>query len=187
MRILWQSLSIFWLAGEIFIAIATRRTDSAHDRHDRGTQMLLWIVIVLSLTLNGFLRAGLPAGLRWHQPWVGPISLTLLAIGLAVRTTAIVTLGRWFTANVVTHPDQKLQRTGLYGLVRHPSYLGLEIILLATGLHGDSWLALIAAFVPPTIALLYRIHVEETALKGAFGPEYEAYRRSTKRLIPGIY
>lgn len=40
---------------------------------------------------------------------------------------------------------------------------------------------------PPTLTLLYRIHVEETALRAAFGEEYVAYSRKTKRLIPGVY
>ena len=40
---------------------------------------------------------------------------------------------------------------------------------------------------PERAALLYRIHVEEAALTGAFGQEYVEYSRTTKRLIPGIY
>ena len=47
--------------------------------------------------------------------------------------------------------------------------------------------ALAAAFIPPTLAVLYRIQVEETALRGLFGDEYVAYSRTTKRLFPGIY
>ncbi len=41
--------------------------------------------------------------------------------------------------------------------------------------------------IPCTLALLYRIHVEEIALRQAFGAEYEDYSRTTKRLFPFIY
>jgi protein-S-isoprenylcysteine O-methyltransferase Ste14 len=41
--------------------------------------------------------------------------------------------------------------------------------------------------LPTGAALLYRIHVEEQALHGAFGEEYAEYSRVTKRLIPGVY
>jgi len=41
--------------------------------------------------------------------------------------------------------------------------------------------------VPTTAALLYRIHVEEAALAKAFGEEYVAYGKATKRLVPGVY
>jgi protein-S-isoprenylcysteine O-methyltransferase Ste14 len=41
--------------------------------------------------------------------------------------------------------------------------------------------------LPTTAAILYRIHVGEAALLGAFGADYRAYSQTTKRLIPGIY
>ena len=41
--------------------------------------------------------------------------------------------------------------------------------------------------LPIACALLYRIGVEEAALVARFGAEYEAYRRTSKRLIPGVY
>jgi protein-S-isoprenylcysteine O-methyltransferase Ste14 len=187
MSILWQALYVFWIAGEVVVAIGTRRRAGLANVQDRGTQILLWIVIVLSLTLAGFLRALLPTHFRWHVSWLSSLSVTLLTIGLSIRIAAIFTLGRSFTANVATHPDQQLKRSGLYRFVRHPSYPGMEIIFLAIGLHSRSWPALIAALVPPTIAVLYRIHVEEEALAGRFGSEYGAYSQSTKRLIPGLY
>jgi len=82
---------------------------------------------------------------------------------------------------------QKLNRSGLYRFVRHPSYLGLELIFLAFALHSRNWTCFAVVFIPPTLALLYRIHVEETALRLAFGADYDDYSSNTKRLIPGIY
>jgi protein-S-isoprenylcysteine O-methyltransferase Ste14 len=41
--------------------------------------------------------------------------------------------------------------------------------------------------VLPTAAVLIRIHVEEIALRSAFGAEYDEYAATTKRLIPGVY
>jgi protein-S-isoprenylcysteine O-methyltransferase Ste14 len=35
--------------------------------------------------------------------------------------------------------------------------------------------------------LVARIHAEEALLGSEFGNEYEAYRKRTARLIPGIY
>ena len=71
--------------------------------------------------------------------------------------------------------------------MRHPSYLGLVLIFLAIGIYSRNWISLAIAVVPPTVALLYRIRVEEAALREAFGEEYTAYSRTTKRLVPGIY
>ncbi len=45
--------------------------------------------------------------------------------------------------------------------------------------------ALLVLLMP--LPYLFRIREEEAALAAAFGTEYAAYRRRTKRLIPGIY
>jgi protein-S-isoprenylcysteine O-methyltransferase Ste14 len=80
-----------------------------------------------------------------------------------------------------------VQRTGLYRIVRHPSYLGLLILILAVGLHARNWISLLVVLIPTTAALLYRIHVEESALLAHFGNDYATYCQETKRLIPGVY
>jgi protein-S-isoprenylcysteine O-methyltransferase len=119
--------------------------------------------------------------------WVRPASVIVLAAGLAIRWTAIITLGKSFSANVAVHESQKVHRTGLYRVVRHPSYLGLLLVFLAIGLHSRNSIGFAVALIPTTAALLYRIHVEEAALNQALGDEYAAYCRVTKRLVPGVF
>jgi protein-S-isoprenylcysteine O-methyltransferase Ste14 len=63
----------------------------------------------------------------------------------------------------------------------------LELILLAFALHAQIWACFAVVLFPTTLAVLYRIRVEEAALRVAFGADYEDYSRSTKRLIPGVY
>jgi len=111
----------------------------------------------------------------------------VMLVALAIRWTAIFTLGKSFSSNVAIQDSQQITRTGLYRFVRHPSYLGLLLVFLAVGLHSRNWISLAVVIVPTTAALLYRIHVEEAALVKAFGDDYSAYARATKRLIPGVY
>lgn len=89
--------------------------------------------------------------------------------------------------NVAIRQLQKVQRRGIYRLVRHPSYLGMELIFLAVGLRSRNWAGLAWMFILPSLGILYRIYVEEAALNKAFGEEYAAYSRETKRLIPGVF
>ena len=63
----------------------------------------------------------------------------------------------------------------------------MMLLFLAVGLDTRNWLWLGMIVVLPMAALLYRMHVEEAALTGAFGAEYVEYSRTTKRLIPGVY
>jgi protein-S-isoprenylcysteine O-methyltransferase Ste14 len=144
------------------------------------------VVIVLSFFAAGWV-AFPGADIRLDHHALRLAALVLIVAGLAVRIAAIVTLGRSFSANVAIRSTQTVLRKGPYRVVRHPSYLGMEIIFLAAGIHTHNWASLAIVFVPPTIAVLYRIHVEEAALLGAFGDEYAEYMRATKRLIPGVY
>jgi protein-S-isoprenylcysteine O-methyltransferase Ste14 len=183
----WLWMYLAWVALEIAISIGMRSRSDRANVQDRGSQLGLWLVIVLSFTASGFLRHHDLAPMHMAWTWLTPVCIALFAMGLVVRIAAILTLGKWFTANVATQAGQTIQRRGLYSVVRHPSYLGMEILFFAIGLFSNDWLCLALSFVPPTLAVLYRIHVEEAALLAAFGPEYADYARTTRRLVPKIY
>jgi protein-S-isoprenylcysteine O-methyltransferase Ste14 len=119
--------------------------------------------------------------------WLTVTAIAILVAGLAIRWTAILSLGKAFSANVAIRDSQTVYRSGLYRLVRHPSYSGLLLVFAAIALDERNWLAASVVMVPTTAALLYRIHVEEAALHEAFGAQYGSYSSTTKRLIPGIY
>jgi protein-S-isoprenylcysteine O-methyltransferase Ste14 len=171
---------------EVAIALATRTRRGQGALADRGTQLTMWVLIVTAFFAAGWMALpGAEIGLhRDALRWCG---LVLLIAGLVVRIAAIVTLGRAFSANVAIRKEQTVQRAGLYRFVRHPSYLGMEIVFLAAGLHAHNWISLAILLVLPTAGVLMRIRVEEAALVKAFGEEYTEYMRTTKRLIPGVY
>jgi protein-S-isoprenylcysteine O-methyltransferase Ste14 len=183
----FHALTGVWTVSEILIAVFTTTGRGQGKIQDRGTQIILWVVIVASYEIDEWMHRFIPFDMPGSHSWLLPAAFGILILGLGVRGAAIVTLGKAFSANVATRAGQRLQRSGLYSVVRHPSYLGLELILLACALHARTWACFAVALVPSTLALLYRIHVEETALRLAFGAEYQDYSRSTKRLIPGFF
>jgi protein-S-isoprenylcysteine O-methyltransferase Ste14 len=184
---LWRILIWGWLASEILIGVATRTKRSSGTVRDRGTLAILWIVIFASVTACEWIADRSTPNMLGGAHWLKPLSDSLMIVGLAVRWAAILTLGKAFSSNVAIRESQTMQRSGLYKIVRHPSYLGMLIIFFAIGVHSRNWLAFAMVMVPTTVALLYRIHVEEIALRQAFGAQYVDYSKSTKRLIPGIY
>lgn len=115
--------------------------------------------------------------------WIG---FVLVAAGGALRIAPVFTLGARFSGLVAIQPDHTLVTTGLYRLIRNPSYLGLLIFCAgwALAFRAGVGLFLTAGFIPPLIA---RMHAEEALLGKQFGAEYEAYRARTWRLIPGLY
>jgi len=183
----FNALTALWGIGEVLLIVLTQTRQGEGKVQDRGSQIILLVVIVVSLNIDGWLHRFFPIDIPGSYSWLRPAALGILILGLAIRSLAIVTLGRAFSTNVATRAGQRLQRSGLYAMIRHPSYFGLELILLAFALHTRTWACFAVVLVPPTLALLYRVHVEENALRLAFGAEYEDYSRTTKRLIPGVY
>jgi protein-S-isoprenylcysteine O-methyltransferase Ste14 len=190
LRILGSSLlilSLLWPLAEVVLALSSRGRRRTATKRDRGSLFLLWVSIGIGIGAALVLRS-VPVG-RMHFPlslMLG-LSLALLLSGLAIRLTAIVTLGRFFTSAVTIQNQHQVVTTGLYRCVRHPSYAGLLLAFLGVACSFGSWLSLAAIFVPLTAAVLYRIHVEETALMEAFGSLYSEYRKRTYSLIPGVY
>jgi len=114
-------------------------------------------------------------------------SLLLLVGGLVIRWIAILTLGRYFSTRVAIQQDHRLIQTGLFRLVRHPSYTGLLLLFIGMALSYGNWLSFAVIMVPFLAALLYRIRVEETSLIEVLGQDYLDYAQSTKCLLPGIF
>jgi protein-S-isoprenylcysteine O-methyltransferase len=173
--------------SEVALAVLKRSRSGAARSADRGSLRLLWLSIGLGV--------GLAIAAVW-VPWtrvhgsrqaIRLVALSLLAGGLAVRWAAILTLGRLFTVDVAIHSDHAVVQTGLYRLVRHPSYTGLLLAFAGLGVLYANWLSILALLVPITLAVHNRVTKEERALLSSLGPEYAAYCARTKRFIPGLF
>jgi protein-S-isoprenylcysteine O-methyltransferase Ste14 len=83
-------------------------------------------------------------------------------------------------------PGHTLVTSGIYSVIRHPSYLGLLVNSLGWTLAFRSGVGVLLTLllIPPLVA---RIRAEERLLRTHFGDAYEAYCRRTSRLIPGLY
>jgi protein-S-isoprenylcysteine O-methyltransferase len=183
----WQILYWTWVASEVIIGVATRTKESTGRVRDRGSLVLLWIIILASMTAAIWISEATRPNLFGGTRALKAAGLIVLVLALVIRWTAIYTLGKSFSSNVAILDSQLLNRSGLYRYVRHPSYLGLILVFLAVGLHSRNWLSLAIALVPTVGAVLYRIQVEESALLQAFGEEYVTYSSQVRRLIPGLY
>lgn len=112
--------------------------------------------------------------------------LAMFLCGFSLRVAAMLALGRRFSVWVAVQEGHRLQTTGLYRFVRHPSYTGAMLTLLGWALTFRSiiGLALAALMLLP---LASRMAAEERILVLAFGTEYSDYQQKSWRLLPGIY
>lgn len=156
-------------------------------REDRGNRWVLKAFGIIGL-LAGFLPAYTDrigfwtldgATLRW-------IGVALYAIGGVIRIWPVFVLKNRFSGLVAIQPGHTLVTTGIYGIIRHPSYLGMILNALGWGLAFRSGVGVLLT-VLIIIPLIARIHAEERLLLSEFGDDYEAYRARTFRLIPFVY
>ena len=160
---------------------------SPGEREDRGNR---WVIAAFGVI--GLLAAFLPAYTERKGIWILDgdamrwLGVGLFAIGGVLRIWPVFVLGRRFSGLVAIQPGHALVTSGVYGVIRHPSYLGLLVNALGWALAFRSGVGVLltALLVPP---LLVRIRAEEKLLRDQFGGEYEAYCRRTWRLIPGLY
>ena len=184
--------SVMWvgsiyLVSEIGLAAFKRaKPDETRDA-DRGSLTMLWLVIGLSVFVAFAIPANAPSWSMQPAAAFASLGLIVFACGLLLRWYAIVYLGRFFTVNVAIASDHRVIDTGPYRYIRHPSYAGALMAFAGLGFCLDNWGSLAVVTVPPFVAFLFRIRVEETALGNALGEPYRDYRRRTKRLIPALY
>ena len=149
-----------------------------------------WVLPVFGVI--GLVNAYLPAYTDRMELWtidgetIRWFGVVLFAAGGALRIWPVFVLGNRFSGLVALQSGHTLVTKGIYGVIRHPSYLGLLINSLgwSLGFRSGVGVLLTILLIPP---LLARINAEENLLHSQFGDEYAAYRSHTWRLIPRIY
>lgn len=144
-----------------------------------GTQLLLILLTAIGVLADG--TADLD-----DQPLVRGLGLTLAVIGAALGGAASVAAGQ----DLTVHPEPKegapLRDAGVYGLVRHPMYGGLLLLVLGTALAAGSLYGVVG-WLGLTLLVLIKLDYEERRLRIRY-PAYASYRRRVpRRLIPGLF
>lgn len=181
-----QFIGLLWGTSELCLSLAKRAKGDAKTK-DRRSLAIIW-----SANLAGVVLAIVAAyKCRWAR---FPISMTakvamvgFFAFGIALRWYSIFYLGRYFTVNVAIQPGHRVIDSGPYRFIRHPSYTGSLLSVFGFALSFYNWASLTIVIVGSTCAMLWRIQVEEAALREALHPQYGTYMQRTKRLLPFIY
>jgi len=181
---MWVGLS--YAISELGISIFKRSKGDASGT-DRGTVLLLWGTIVVSIGLSMYVRSLTPWAVVPALVRLQPLWLVMFVAAIALRWWSIHHLGRFFTVNVAVAADQTVVDDGPYRWVRHPSYTGALAAFLAYTLYVGHWIGIFIVMIPIAAAFLMRIVIEETALSAALGEPYRAYMRRTKRLVPFVF
>ncbi len=156
------------------------------QREPEKTQRTI-IVIGDLLGLAAYILPGLDHRLGWSEVplWlVLPAQvMVLLAYGLIV----LVLRENSYASRVVkVMPGQTVISTGPYAVVRHPMYVGSNLLVLFSPLALGSYWAL-PAFLAIVPLMIWRILDEERLLMKEL-PGYAEYREKTRyRLLPHVW
>jgi protein-S-isoprenylcysteine O-methyltransferase len=194
LRYLTITLFVIWCVSEIVISLISNinRSRVSSTGTDKFSFFIVWLstippilfaylIQMHSIFSNGF------GSFSTLFPFLGYLGCFFIAFGVTIRLMAVAALKQQFTTKVSIIERHKIVETGIYKMVRHPAYLGHLASLLGIGLVLGNWVGLTALVALPFTAILYRIHVEESALLNYFGPAYQEYASRTKRLLPGIW
>lgn len=179
--------AVTWSVIEGFLLLRDKNNDKGSTRNDKMTR--LFNFLSTECALLSALLIFLPAFNYCSQSTLSLmiIGLLLAITGFSLRHVSIHILGVHFRTTVEIDKDQPVIQTGPYRLIRHPSYSGIILFFIGYGIMSQNWLCLTACVLLPTIALSYRIRVEEKALVNELGKKYEDYRAKTKKLVPFIW
>ncbi|KZZ95884.1 Isoprenylcysteine carboxyl methyltransferase [Moelleriella libera RCEF 2490] len=135
------------------------------------------------LVRHAWLRYELPLRLDALAVALG---LVLVVMGQAVRSLAMLHAGTSFNHMVQSRKadSHRLITTGVYSLLRHPSYFGFFYWGLGTQLVMGNTVCLVGYAVVLCKFFGGRIRIEERKLIEFFGDEYRAYRKRVRIMMP---
>lgn len=104
--------------------------------------------------------------------------ISIILIGMAV---ILIALG-W---SQIYRSKGKLVTKGIYGVIRHPQYLGLIFIIIAFDIQ---WPTIPTLIMSPILLYLYirLARIEENELEQEFGNVYKLYKKRVHAYLPSL-
>ncbi len=190
----WAFVAVFMVATLVpsgYLAVknpaALRRRMRAGPSHETRTVQK----VVMSATILTIAAALIVSALDHRFAWshvptaVVILGNVLVAVGLGVAQFVVIQNG-YAAATITVESEQPLVSTGMYGLVRHPMYVGALIMMIGMPLALDSYWGLLV-LLPGVLALAVRILDEEQMLSEQLTGYPEYMQKVHYRLVPHVW
>ena len=190
----WVFIAVFevgTMIPTIYLAVKypdafRRRTRSGPLAESRMVQKLINVGIILTTVAAGVLSA-LDHRFGWSTvpTAVVVVGNVLVLVGLAVAEVVVIQ-NNYAAATITVEKEQPVVSTGLYGLVRHPMYVGALILVVGMPLALGSYWGLLT-MIPGVLIFVARITDEEKALRQDLAGYDEYTEKVHYRLVPGVW
>jgi protein-S-isoprenylcysteine O-methyltransferase Ste14 len=166
-----QPISLVYLLSEATVILMVVFRRSTHDISRRSID---WVA--------GFAGTFLPLMVVRSESAGVPYGSVLLIVGFVLSLGAQLSLRRSFG---VVAANRGVRTAGVYGIVRHPMYLGYFVTHFGFLLMNPApWNLML--YTGWTVCQLYRVHAEERVL--STDASYAAFARRVRyRLVPFVY
>ena len=147
--------------------------------------------VIISIALMSLVAMIVVSALDFRFGWSSvPAAIcivgdVLVAAGLLFTMLVVIQNG-YAAANITVESGQELVSTGVYGIVRHPMYLGNIVLLIGIPLALGSFWGLVFS-VPGLIVLAVRIVDEEKVLTTELAGYPDYTRQVHYRLVPYVW
>ena len=190
----WVFLAVFFGSSFAITVYLMKNDPKLLERRTQGgpiSEKELSQKLIQTITAIGFVSILVVSALDHRFAW-SPVPTYVPFLGEALIIFGMMIIFFVFKQNsfasstIEIAPEQKVISTGLYGLVRHPMYMGAFFYLVGIPLALESlWGLLVISLMMP--ALMWRLFDEETFLAKNL-PGYVGYQSKVRhRLIPGIW
>lgn len=189
-KIAWAVGVAAWYVLRLPFEMKARRMKVTNASHRTLRDMTLLSISTLGLGIIPAIYAvsGQPRFASY------PLTFAQVAAGVIVFICALWlfwrthrAIGKYWSVTLEIKEKHELVTTGVYARVRHPMYSAFFMWALAQALLLPNWIAGPAGLVGFGVLFFFRVGREEQMMREAFGAQYDAYVRRTKRIIPGIY
>lgn len=121
-----------------------------------------------------------------RSPWIQWPGVAVALVGIAVTVYAQLDMGNSWRIGVDDSETTTLVRSGLFGVVRNPIFVGMFGFWLGTTLITPNVVAIVGyVLVVTSIELQVRL-VEEPYLLKVHGESYREYASTVGRFLPGV-
>ena len=160
-----------------------RRTKTKEKEKQQTIVSILSTIVFLA----GFILPGLDHRFTWSDvPVYLSIAADIIILFGYLIIFSVFRQNSYASRIIEISEDQTVISTGLYGIVRHPMYIGVLIMFIPTPIALGSYWGLIPFALLP-VSLILRILNEEKVLSDNLKGYKEYCQKTRYRLIPSIW
>lgn len=179
---------VYWAVSVIYDLISGKAKKTERRQSFIVTffqNMFLYLAFILIYT-SLIIPYSLNIQLLPNSSIVLAVGFALASVGVGFAIWARRQLGGNWSGTIQLKEHHTLVTTGPYGIVRHPIYSGITLLVIGSAVFAGNLSGLIAIACVIIFSLM-RISAENKLMLKTFGKRYDDYSKKVKAYIPGVW